>query len=67
MENIIETINKTLKDILNAFNESELIIVVKSGKIRVIENGKPTKGIQKIELTYSLEEVPILKIEKVVI
>ncbi len=67
MEELIKNYEKVSREILNGFNDSELIIIVKGGKTTVIEKGKPVKYVKRIEFTSAIDEVPEIIIQKGVI
>lgn len=67
MENIIKTIGELSENIVKAFNDCELIIIVKKGEIKLVEKGELIRGVQRVEFTGALDEVPNLKIEKAVV
>lgn len=66
MEKLVSVINDSLEKIIEGINESDLIIIVKNNKVNIIEHGKALKGVQKIEFSSALDEIPTIKIEKVV-
>ena len=64
---LAEQICKTVNDLTETINSSDLIIIVKDRKTIVIEKGKRIEGIQHIDFTHSFDELPSLIIEKLLI
>lgn len=67
MEELIKQYEKVCSELINAFNDTELVIIVKNGKTSVIENGKQVKYVKRVEFTSAMGEVPEIIIQKGVI
>lgn len=67
MEELIKQYEKVCNELINAFNDTELVIIVKNGKTSVIENGKQVKYVKRVEFTSAVDEVPEIIIQKGVI
>jgi len=59
-------IAKAYENIVKMFDDSELIIFVKNGKTNIVDHGEVIKGVQSIDFSASIDEMPELIIRKVV-
>ena len=66
-KNLLETYLKTSEELVDNFNNMDLIILVNDGKVNVIEKGKEIKGIQHIRFSAEVDCVPELYIKKKVL
>ena len=66
-KNLLGTYLKTSEELVDNFNNTDLIILVNDGKINVIEKGKEIKGIQYIIFSAEVDCVPELYIKKKVL
>lgn len=66
-ENLLESYLKISEELVDNFNNMDLVILVNDGKINVIEKGKEIKGIQHIRFSAEVNNVPELYIEKKVL
>ncbi len=63
---MLETLEK-VTEIAKKFVDSDLVIIVNDKKIEVFEKGNLVKGVKAIDFSGSIDSVPEITIQKVVI
>lgn len=64
LNKLLEEYQKVSENLVNSFKNCDLMIIVKDGKTKVIENGKEIHHLRRIYFTAAADEIPTIEIEK---
>lgn len=67
MDEILNLYNKISEELIKNYNDCEIIIIVKDGKVRLIEKGKEIKHLTNLNFSAGIGEVSEITITKRVI